>query len=104
MEKPRSEAVSSGQGQRGAGSDGAEEGPLWGPGPGGGGGAGGSGWEEAKHGRGGGVARGRAASALSSQRGLALAGALLPRPRGRAKPWNCQVRGSFHFVVLKIFS
>ena len=41
MEKPRSEAVSSGQGQRGAGSDGAEDGPLWGPAPGGGGGSGG---------------------------------------------------------------
>lgn len=58
MEKPRSEAVRTGQGHRGAGSEGAEEGPLWGPGPGGGGGAGGSGWEEAEHGRGGRVARG----------------------------------------------
>ena len=42
MEKPRSEAVRTGQGHRGAGSEGAEEGPLWGPGPGGGGGAGGA--------------------------------------------------------------
>lgn len=86
MEKPRSEAVRTGQGQRGAGSEGAEERPLLGPGPGGGGWAGGSGWEEAEHGRGGGVASGPAASTLSSQCGLALTGVLLPRPRGEQNP------------------
>lgn len=76
-----------GQGQRGAGSEGAEEGEACG--------TQGQAVEEGRVGGGG-------AQPLSC---LALAGALLPRPSGRAKPWSCQVRGrSFHFVVFKIFS